>query len=253
MSQPTTPAPTKPARSPVERVIVWGVIAIGLIVIGIEAKSHLAHAAALSKLQGQVKENSEKDTGITKKDVDQIVGDKVPEVEKLNPMATSMGASRVDVYTYPGLLRSRKLYVYYGIAGKKTEQEAEVMEVGSVPAESLAEAMAKLPKPDPNAQPVAPPGMGGPGAGGPGAGGPGAGGPGGGGPGAGGRPAAEKKSDDAAKEEGTEPEAKSDEKPEAEKKADGDAKPDEAKPDEAKPDEAKPESEKPAEAEPKKE
>lgn len=230
MSQPTTPAPVKPARSPVERAFVWGVIIVGLIVIGIEAKSHLAHAAALSKLQGQVKENSEKDTGITKKDVDLIVGSKVPEVEKLNPLATSIGASRVDIYTYPGLLRQRKLYVYYGIAGKKVEQEAEVMEVGSIPAESLAEAMAKLPKPDPNAPAVAPPGMG-PGAAMPG-----------------------KQAAKDAEPEAADGEKKSDDKPAAESKSEEDKKPEaDAKPDDPKPDEAKPETEKPAEPEPKKE
>lgn len=248
MSQPTTPAPVKPARSPVERVIVWGVIVLGLGIIGVEASSHLAHASALGKLQSRVKQNSETDIGMTKKDVDQILGPQVPISEKLNPMATSMGASRVDIYTYKGLLKERKLYVYYGIAGKKAEQEAEVMEVGSVPSESFAEALAKLPKPDPNAKPVAPPGMA-----------PGMGGPGGGRPGAGGapghkaeRPAGET-SDADAKAETTEGDKKIEDKPAADK-PDDEKKPEaESKPDGAKPDDAKPETEKPADAEPKKE
>lgn len=245
MSQPTTPAPVKPARSPVERVIVWGVIVLGLGLIGIEASSHLAHASALGKLQSRVKENSEKDVGITKKDVDLIMGSQVPVSEKLNPMATSMGASRVDIYTYKGLLRQRKLYVYYGIAGKKAEQEAEVMEVGAVPSESYAEALAKLPKPDPNAKTVAPPGMAGPGGGSPGAGGP---------PShKAERPEGEKTSDADAKTETTEGDKKTEDKPAADK-PDDEKKPEaDKKPDEAKPDEAKPETEKPADAEPKKE
>lgn len=263
MSQSTPPAPAKPARSPVERAFVWGIIGIGLVVIAIESQAHLSHAAVLGKLQTLLRENSEKNVGITKTDVDKIVGTKTPEQQKLDPFATAVGADRVDIYKYPGLLRERQLFVYYGIAGKSAEQQPEVLIVAAIPAESAAEAQAKLPKADPNAPVAGPPsgmamppgGPGGPGGPGSGTGGGGGGGTGGGrGTGGGGgrrgagRPAtegeaaksaeAEKKSDDkpATTETPTE-EKPAEEKPAEEKKAD----------DKPAADAAQPEAEKPAE------
>jgi len=249
MSQPTTPAPAaatataKPPRSPVERAIVWGVIGVGILVIAVEAQAHLSHSAALSKLQEQISANSEKDAGVTKKDVDKVVGGKIPEQQKLGALDTSMSADHVDIYSYPGLLRQRKIYVYYGIAGKHKSQEAEVLDVLPTPAETAAQAQAKLPPPDPNAKPVAPAGMtgmpGGPGRGGPGAGGRG-------GPEGAARKSRPGTEDDAAKKDETK---SADEKPADDNKSDADAKPAE----EAKPAETKPDTEKPAEPEPKKE
>ncbi len=251
MSEPTT-APAKPARSPVERAIVWGVIGVGLIVILVEGTAHFAHGAAVTKLQAQVQANSEKDMGVTKKDIVKVVGNKIPEQQKLDPFATSFGAAHVEIYNYAGLLKQRKLFVYYGIAGRNKDQEPEVLEVRTDPAETAAEVQAKAPKVDPNA-PVAgpPPGMAPMMGGGPGGPGGGPGGPGGrGGPGgAGGRPAIEgetAKTDDGEK--------KTEDKPAAEDKPAED-KPAEDKPaDTEKPaEEAKPAAETPAEAEAKKE
>jgi hypothetical protein len=257
MSQPTTsstPAPVKPARSPIERAIVWGVIAIGLLVVIFEAQAHFAHGAALQKLQSQITENETKDAFMIKKDVDKVVGSKTPESQKLQPLETPFSASRVDIYIYPGLLRQRKMFVYYGIAGRIKDQEAEVLAVLADPSETAAEAQSKQAnqKPDPDAkttQVPSGPGMGGPGAS-PGV--PVLGGPGGMGArpaGRGARPAAEgqaDKKDDAEK--------KPADKPAAEPTADADKKPtEEAKPDAAKPDDAKPAADKPAETEPKKE
>jgi hypothetical protein len=144
MSEATTPAPAKPARSPVERAIVWGVIGLGVLVIAVEANAHLSHGAALAKLQAQLDENMNKESGMRKSHVDQIVGSKIPDVQKLNFLDTSMAASRVDIYTYPALLRSRKLYIYYGIDGKKPGQEAEVMEVLTSVAPTAAEVHPRL-------------------------------------------------------------------------------------------------------------
>lgn len=171
MSQPTSPAPApaKAPRSAAERIIVWAVIGIGLLVIIVEGQAHLAHAAALEKLQNQLKKASESDGGMSEKDVVSLMGSKVPESQKLDHTVTGMGASRVDIYTFNGLgLRARKIYVYYGVDGK-ANQPAEVMEVASVPAETPAEVLARAPKPDPNAPlppgvPGGPPAMmGGPG------------------------------------------------------------------------------------------
>ncbi|MDB5338801.1 MAG: hypothetical protein JWN70_4420 [Planctomycetaceae bacterium] len=244
------PAPAKPPRSPVERAIVWGVIGIGLLVIAVEANAHLSHTAALGKLRSKLDETADVNTGLTKKQVDQIVGNKIPESQKLGFLDTSIAASRVDIYTYPALLRSRKLYIYYGIDGKLVEQEAEVMDVLTVVAPTAAEAQASLPPMDPNAKFDGPEG-GVAGRGGPGGPGSGTGGGTGGGRrkgkrnaegGASGRPKTEdadtKPSDDKPKTD--------DAKPADDTKPATDAKPEEAKPEAAKPEPVKPEPEKPA-------
>ena len=253
MTEKTATAPTKPARSPVERAIVWGVIGIGLAVILMEGKSYMAHASALSTLQTKLKEfnDSETDGGMTKKDVDAVIGGREPdETTKLGAGTTAMGADRLDIYNFQGLLRNRQLYVYYGIAGK-IDQGAEVMEVSTGASETLEEAMAKLPPPTPAGPGTDGPGgaapPGGPGAGGPRTGGPmGASGPMGAGPAApgrrgnggatpAGRPTAEgdetKKDADSATEKKDSESKAATETPEA--------KPDEAKADEAKPEAAK--------------
>lgn len=243
------PTPAKPPRSPVERAIVWGVIGLGLLVIVVEANAHLAHAAALGKLRSKLDETVDIDAGLTKKQVDLIVGNKIPETQKLSFLDTSMAASRVDIYTYPALLRSRKLYIYYGIDGKLVEQEAEVMDVLTAVAPTAAEAQASPPALDPNAKHDGPAG-GVTGRGGPGGPGSGTGGGTGGGrrkgrrnaEDGGGRPKAEDDttapSDDKLKTDDAKPEAG---RPEAEKPA------------AEKPAETKPEEAKPAETEPKKE
>ena len=256
-SEVKPPAPAKPPRSPVERAIVWGVIGVGLLVIAVEANAHLAHAAALGKLRAKLDETVNVDTGVTKKHVDEIVGNKIPETQKLNFLDTAMAASRVDIYTYPALLRSRKLYIYYGIDGKLAVQEAEVMEVLTAVAPTAAEAQAGHPAMDPSAKHAGP----GEGVGGPGGPGSGTGGGTGGGrrknrpnaeDGDSGRPkteeaatepASDKPKTDDAKPEETKPEV---DKPEPEKPAAD-------KPAETKPEETKPEETKPAETEPKKE
>ncbi len=261
-SAPPPAAPAKPPRSPVERAIVWGVIGIGLLVIAVEANSHLAHAAALEKLRSKLDETTSLDAGVTKKHVDLIVGKKPYETQKLNFLDTSIAASRVDIYTYPALLRSRKLYIYYGIDGKIATQEAEVMEVMTVVAPTAAEAHAALPPMDPNAK-HAGPGEGVAGPGGPGGPGSGTGGGTGGGQrkkqrkaegGDSGRPKAEEAATEPA---GDKPKA-DDAKPAEDAKPAADAKPEETKPEAAKPEadkpaETKPDEAKPAETEPKKE
>lgn len=244
MSQPSAPPPAvKPPRSPVEKAIVWGVIGIGLVVIGVEAQAQLAHGAALEKLQTTLEKKADTELGMTKKDVDELMGAKVPEVRKLNPAETAMGAARVDVYSYLGLVRQRKIYVYYGVEGKVKDQQPEVMEVGAIPAETPADAAKRLP--DPETLPKATGGAPGGGRGGMGAGGPPGGGRGGPPPahGATGRPPTEgdAKPDAAAgdkKDEGKKDEAPAADKPAADKPAE-----------EAKPADAKPEAEKPAEGE----
>lgn len=239
MSQPSAPPPAvKPPRSPVEKAIVWGVIGIGLVVIGVEAQAQLAHGAALEKLQTTLEKKAETDSGMTKKDVDELMGSKVPEVRKLGPAETAMGAARVDVYSYLGLVRQRKIYVYYGVEGKVKDQQPEVMEVGAIPAETPADAAKRMPTAEATATAGGPPG-GGPGA--MGAGGPPGGGRGGPPPAhsATGRPPAEGEAKpDAAtgdkKDEQKTDEAPATEKPAAEKPA-ADAKPAETKPDADKP------------------
>lgn len=145
MSEPKPAAPPKPPRSAVERAVVWGVIGIGLLVIVVEANAHLSHTAAHQKLQAQLDDTLKKDVGLTKKTVDQIVGNKTPETRKLGLLDTAMAAASVDIYSYPGLLRSRKLYVYYGVEGKEVQHDAEVMEVTTVEAPTAAQAEALRP------------------------------------------------------------------------------------------------------------
>lgn len=242
MSEATTPAPAKPARSPVERAIVWSVIGLGVLVIAVEANAHLSHGAALAKLQAQLDENMNKESGMRKSHVDQIVGSKIPDVQKLNFLDTSMAASRVDIYTYPAVLRSRKLYIYYGIDGKKPGQEAEVMEVLTSVAPTAAEVHPRLPEETDGKR-----------------GGHGSGTGGGMGGGRGkrqGKAGGEKEGPPVIEEESTKPadEAKPTEeaKPAEEAKSD-EAKPDEKKPEADKPAEPKAEEEKPAATEPKQE
>ena len=229
MSEVKPTAPPKPARSPVEKAIVWGVIGIGVLVIAVEANAHMSHTAALAKLQAQLDETVNKSEGMRKSHVDQIVGSKIPETQKLTFLQTSMAASRVDIYSYPALLRSRKLYIYYGIDGKHPGQEAEVMEVLTSEAPTAEQVHSR----------VLPPEGGGKGVGGPG--GPGSGTGGGRGDGGGkrtGRP-------DAAGRPGAE-----DAKPIAETEPATDKKADDAKPEETKPEDSKPEADKPAEPKP---
>lgn len=270
MSEPTPAAPAKPPRSPVERAIVWGVIAVGLLVVGFEAKAHLAHAAAKEKLLGKLDASADKFNGLTKKDVDEVLGSQTHESQKLAIMDTDINAHRVDIYSYSGLVKTRKLYVYYGIDGKAKGQAAEVLKVDDHPTETGAAAMAKATKADPNAKAGAPaPAMGNPppgggmgagggggrGMGGGGGTGGGRGGRGGAAGGAGGRPPAD---GDEAKPSETKPAATdgekqaTDDKPAAEVKPEADKKPDDAKPADATPADAKPES-KAAEPEPKQE
>lgn len=230
MSEAKPAAPTKPARSPVEKAIVWGVIGIGILVIAVEANAHLAHGAALAKLQAQLDETVNKESGMRKSHVDQIIGSKIPETQKLAFLETSMAASRVDIYTYPALLRSRKLYIYYGIDGKQPGQEAEVMEVLTSVAPTAEQVHARVVPPEGKSG-----GSGEARAGGPG--GPGRRRP--GGDATEGRPGTEA--------EATNPDT--DAKAKEETKPADEAKPDETKPDEAKPaDEAKPDEAKPANA-----
>lgn len=248
MATSTEKSAVKPTRSPIERGIVWGVIAIGLIVVGIEGASHLRYGAVLGALQSRLKEFENTDGALTKKDVDAIVGNLTPESRKLEPGEVSSTAHRVDEYSYPGLMRTRKIYVYYGIAGqirqdkgvdkdgKKIAQviiegEPEVLDISSSPVESAAEALAKLPPP--SAESANAPGTDGPRA-------PGmmsAGGPGGpGGPGPSGK---SKKRPDAEGEE-----KPAEEKPAAE--APGAEKTDETKPEAEKAEEKPKEEAKPA-------
>ncbi len=162
MSEATPPAPVKPPRSPVERAIVWGVIGLGVLVIAVEANAHLAHSAAHQKLDAEFSERLNKG-GMTKKHVDLIVGNKTPDVQQLKFQDTSMSASRVDIYTYPALLRNRQLWVYYGVQGKKADQEAEVMDVLINKAPTLAESQKDSPPLDPKFAGPRPGGGGGPG------------------------------------------------------------------------------------------
>lgn len=261
MVEQTANTPSKPPRSPVERAVVWGVIGIGLFVILMEGQSYYAHASVLKSLRAKLQEvgEAEGDAGMTQADVDAILKGKKPdESTPLTVGTTAMGAARLDIYNYKGLVRTRQLYVYYGIEGKQA-QPPEVMEVSTGPSETLDEAMAKLPPvtaPAEGAGGPPGPGMnsppGGPGAGGPGAGGPGAGGegpaaPGRRGRGGAGRPAVEgdeKAADETSKTE----EKKTEEKPEEKKtdasaddaakpepkKADQDTKPEETKSEETK-------------------
>jgi hypothetical protein len=239
MIEKTVNAPTKPPRSPIERAFVWGVIGVGLLVVGLEAKAHFEHSSAIGKLAAKLQayETGEQDGGLTKDDVLLVVGGREPVSEPLLPGSTGIMASKLDIYDFKGLMRTRHLYVYYGIEGKQG-QPAEIMVVGSGPVETLEEAMAKMPPPAAPSETGAtgagptgmPGGMAGPGGpGGPGAGGGrrrrGADGGAPGADGAAGRPAAD--GADSKKDAGSD-------------KKDADAKPD-VKQDEAKVEEAKPE------------
>lgn len=153
MIENTVNAPTKPARSPVERALVWGVILLGLVVVGVEAYASFAAENAKKALQAKLDavEAGAADSAVTQDDVDKVVAGRKPiSSEKLDHSATAMMADRVDIYDFKGLVRSRQLYVYYGIEGKG--QKAEVMDVLTSPAETLDAAMAKLPKLEPSAQ-----------------------------------------------------------------------------------------------------
>jgi hypothetical protein len=158
MIEKTVNAPTKPARSPVERAIVWGVIVVGLVVVAMEASAYFAAENARKALHAKIDavESGTSTIGVTQEDVEKVVAGRKPvSSEKLTSGETAMMAARLDIYEFKGLVRSRKLYVYYGIEGKSTDgktQQAEVMDVLTSPAETQEAALAKLPKAEPSTQ-----------------------------------------------------------------------------------------------------
>lgn len=221
MSEQPAAAPATPTRSSTERAIVWGVIGIGLVVIAIEGWAHTTHGAAYSHLSGLVNQNKDVDKSVTKADVDKVMGSRTPETQKLGPMQTGIGASRVDIYSFPGLIRERKVYVYYGIQGRQG-QEADVLEVSDAPTESAEAATQRaLKEHPPEASPKATGGMAPPMGGGPAGGGP--------------------------RGKNARPKAEEDQSAD-EKKPDADDKPAESKPEAKKTAAEKPADEKPAES-----
>ena len=121
---------SKPARSSIEKFIVWGVIAAGLVLIAAEGSAWYqfksAHGGILAELQ---RSEESTDFQVTRKEVEQILGDREPDMTKEIKVLGDQ-PERYDVYFFKGLLKERTLCVRYGVAGKMGEPE--VIDVSSV-------------------------------------------------------------------------------------------------------------------------
>lgn len=138
---PASPAetPEKPRRSTAERILVQGGIAVLLVILAIEATSYIRHSRAHSKLMAEIQKAEEGDHRITRDIVQQIIGDRPPDMTTTRKVA--VGEERYDVYYFDGLLKRRELCIHYGVQGAASEpgSEPEVIEVTTiVPDEILA-------------------------------------------------------------------------------------------------------------------
>ncbi|MSR56414.1 MAG: hypothetical protein EXS05_01920 [Planctomycetaceae bacterium] len=129
---PNAPAPapaTRKPRSPVERAIVWGVILLLLIVVliewrgssGIKSDADAAHAAMEKSTKGY----------LTESELNQLVTRYSHRESQTGLTANEIAASRVDTFTYSGLLKKRMLYIYFGLP--RAGHEQEVLQVGESP------------------------------------------------------------------------------------------------------------------------
>lgn len=121
MADQNDPAQAKPAgekkpRSPIERAVVWGGILIMVIVIGVEYRAKSAFESNFKKLDDALGEAVTTGKPLVEADVKRIVtGYSDHQSSTAGP--NKLAASRIDVFTYKGLLQTRVFRVSYGIEG----------------------------------------------------------------------------------------------------------------------------------------
>lgn len=111
--QPESPPSVARSRSPIERAVVWTLIGVLLVVLGIELAAFGRYRFALWELSHALEAAADDPEGLTAAKVGEVLGGKkFVEASQLSYM--EMLATRVEVYEWSGLLRDRRLYVYYG-------------------------------------------------------------------------------------------------------------------------------------------
>ena len=114
MSQATPePAVAPKRRSRVERTIVWGLIAGLLFVVAAEGRSWLGFMLAYRPIVAQLHERDSSGGSLKEADVQRMVGNRKPARESIHGILRH--ADREDAYVWPGLIKDRTMYVYYGV------------------------------------------------------------------------------------------------------------------------------------------
>jgi len=123
------PAGEKKPRSSVERIVVRSGIIILFVVMVVELFASRSFNADLAAAQEALGSGP-----VTESDIQQLITNHSAVESKDDLTANALVASREDKYSYRGLLKQRKLYVYYGVV-LKGEKEAEVLDVVTEPTE----------------------------------------------------------------------------------------------------------------------
>jgi hypothetical protein len=132
----------KRPRSPIERGIVWGVIAVLLVAVAVELWDRRGFQADYHALTEALQAaESTHDKSVTESDVKSLVRHHAEHTSEKGLSPNALSATRLDTYTYRGLVRRHVLYVYYG--HHKADEEPDVISVGTEKAESLEEAVNK--------------------------------------------------------------------------------------------------------------
>ena len=153
MSEPTSEQieTTPKRRSPLERVIVWGLIVSLLVVVVFEGRSYWGFIRAYRPIVTQLQEADVEGGSLKEADVQMMVGNMVPERQPIHGILRT--ASREDAYVWPGLIKDRHMFVYYGVG-----DDPDVLFVTTVkeppPAEFNWEAFGYTRVPQEGAQPV---------------------------------------------------------------------------------------------------
>lgn len=107
------PAVAPKRRSPIERILVWGLIAGLLFVVALEGRSWWGFMSAYRPIVSQLHERDAVGGSLKEADVQKVVGGMVPAREPIYGILRR--ADREDTYVWPGLIKDRTMYVYYGV------------------------------------------------------------------------------------------------------------------------------------------
>ncbi len=121
-------------RSPVERAIVWGVILVLLGVVLIEYRA----TSGMNADRESLIDAQEKTTAVTESQVKSLVTHFSGHSSRSGLTMNSLSASQEDIYSYWGILKQRRLYVYFGVK-KREEEERELLAVQEEPATFMTE------------------------------------------------------------------------------------------------------------------
>ena len=87
-------------------------------------------------MQG-VRQTDKSEQHVSEADVLALVGDKRPVHTEQHPDTGRFASQRLDIYEWNGLIKSRRLYIYYGHGHdhKQPDRDPLVVFVGTAPAE----------------------------------------------------------------------------------------------------------------------